>query len=95
MTNSRRNRDHHLWQGATELSRPLRCSPPPVLAAYGAAIEPNVILPQASLSAVDELQPRRLLYCGKPSLPGKSWCAAAVVAARFGIAPLSPQLQSY
>jgi hypothetical protein len=25
---------------------------------------------------VGELQPRRLLYCGKPSLPGKSWCAA-------------------
>jgi hypothetical protein len=25
---------------------------------------------------VGELQPRRLLYCGKPSVPGKSWCAA-------------------
>jgi hypothetical protein len=25
---------------------------------------------------VGESQPRRLLYCGKPSLPGKSWCSA-------------------
>ena len=25
---------------------------------------------------VGELQPRQLLYCGKPSLPGESWCAA-------------------
>ena len=25
---------------------------------------------------VGELQPRRLLYCGKPSLPGESWCTA-------------------
>ena len=25
---------------------------------------------------IGELQPRRLLYCGKPSVLGKSWCAA-------------------
>ena len=23
---------------------------------------------------IGELQPRRLLYCGNPALPGKSWC---------------------
>ena len=28
------------------------------------------------LYPVGELQPRRLLYCGKPTVPGKSWCAA-------------------
>ena len=28
------------------------------------------------LYPVGELQSRQLLYCGKPSLPGKSWCAA-------------------
>jgi hypothetical protein len=24
---------------------------------------------------IGELQPRWLLYCGKPALPGKSWCS--------------------
>jgi hypothetical protein len=28
------------------------------------------------LYPIGELQPRRLLYCGKASVLGKSWCAA-------------------
>jgi hypothetical protein len=68
----------HLPTGRVRMSSDLRANRPE----NAGTVRPEAGVDLARLKRgqcrypVGELQPRRLLYCGKLSLPGKSWCAA-------------------
>jgi hypothetical protein len=68
----------HLPTGRVRMSSDLRANRPE----NAGTVRPEAGVDLARLKRgqcrypVGELQPRRLPYCGKPSLPGKSWCAA-------------------
>ena len=61
----------HLPTGRARMSSDLRADRPETAGVDLAGLKRG-----QCLYPVGELQPRRLLYCGKPSAPGKSWCAA-------------------